>query len=417
MIPDDFAPLLDAVLEGRADEEQFARFQGLLRADPRLIDAYTDQAHLHALLEWRSGQAGVRRVSNVSRAWIGRVAAAFILAAVGALFPVAAGNGEVATILESSDPALQAGERVSPGLLAVGDGTLKVYFDRGITLTVEGPAEMVVESGMRVSMNRGRATARVEPLGRGFTLETPQARIQDLGTEFGIDVESSGATGVAVFEGIVDVHRGGAPQRLLKGQGVRIEAGKDVERLVSIERDHDRWSPRPQLGGVIDGVRDNLRGTRCFYQVVRGGLTEDAAAFVDRTHEWNGMDEIGIPIEILGADYVMPFMDDKRAEGLEMTVLLSQPADLFVLWDDRVPPADWLKADFEDTRLDIGLDEGPSGGARLAYTTERGAGKSVDTRFSVWRCRQVVAGEVRLGSLGMNAARFSMYGVAAKAVE
>jgi ferric-dicitrate binding protein FerR (iron transport regulator) len=221
VIPEDFSALIDAVLEGRADEAQFDRFQSLLRADPRLIDAYTDQAHLHALLEWRAGRVrpegqakDVRR-----RSWAGAAAAAALLAALTLLFRAPEAPIEVATVLECSDESLRAGSRVKMGDgLYVGDATLRLAFDRGVFLTIEGPAEMDVVSGMRLVMRRGRATARVEQLGQGFTLETPEARVRDLGTEFGVDVDSSGATGVAVFEGKVDVLSKGDALRLSKGE-------------------------------------------------------------------------------------------------------------------------------------------------------------------------------------------------------
>jgi hypothetical protein len=419
MIPEEFTPLLDAVLEGRADEAQFDRFQALLRSAPELIHAYTDQAHLHALLDWRAGRVRPDARSAPRRsAWIGRAAAALLLAGLGALFGAREGRREVATVLECSDESLPAGSRVGLGLLTVGDATLRLAFDRGVWLTIEGPAEMEVLSAKEMRVFRGRATARVEPLGRGFVMWSTQARVVDLGTEFGIDVEPLGATGVAVFEGEVDVEHNGEPVRLLKGEGRMIQGGK-AERLVSIERDAALgvWTPRPQPAGVIASVSDNLRGSACFYQVVAGGLHEDVPAYVDRIHEWNGVGDLGIPEELLGADYVMTFMDDKRAEWLEMTVTLNRAAELFVLWDDRCPPAPWLLDAFEDTRLDIGLDEGASNPKRASTVTERGPGRSIDTRFSVWRRRSTEAGEVSLGSMGRKAAGFAMYGVAAKPLE
>lgn len=412
-LPEDFAPLIDALLEGRADDAQFERLQSLLRQRPDLVDAYTDQAELHALLEWRAGRVAkpARR-----RGWVGAAAAAVLLAALGSLFLAPEGRVEVATVLECSDESIPAGSRIPLGPLAVGDATLRLAFDRGVFLTIEGPAEMDVVSGMELRMGRGRATARVEPLGRGFLLGTPEARVRDLGTEFGVDIESSGATGVAVFEGVVDLLHPSDPVRLLKGEGRRIQNGK-VERLVSIERDASSgvWNSRPYPEGVIASVSDNLRGAGRFYQIVRGGFGEDAVAFVDRLHEWNGIGETGLPSELVGADYVMPFMDDKLTAAFEMTVSLSHDAELYVFWDDRCPPTAWLLDAFEDTRLDVGLDEGPF--KRNPLTTARGPGKSVDTVFSVWRRKSDKAGEVRLGSLGQTAGGYAMYGVAAKGLE
>jgi hypothetical protein len=418
VIPEEFSSLCDAVLDGRADEAQFDRFQALLRSNPRLVDAYTDQAHLHALLEWRAGRVRPEAKPLPRRGWAGLAAAAALLFSLGVLQLAPAGRLEVATVLECSDESVVPGSRVKLGDdIFVGDATLRLAFDRGVWLTIEGPADMRVVSGMELRMGRGRATARVEPLGRGFLLGTPAARVRDLGTEFGVDVDFSGSTGVAVFEGEVDLLHKGDPLRLLKGEGRLIQDGK-MERLVSIERDAEGgvWTSRPAPVGVIASVRDNLRASGRFYQIVRGGFGEDATAYVDRSHEWNGLGEIGLPEELMGADYIMAIMDDKRSEAFEMTVTLSHAAELYVLWDDRCPPAKWLKESFEDTRLDVGLDEGPSKD-QPAFSTARGPGKSVETRFSVWRRRSDEAGEVRLGSMGRGAEKYAMYGVAAKGRE
>jgi hypothetical protein len=78
-----------------------------------------------------------------------------------------------------------------------------------------------------------------------------------------------------------------------------------------------------------------------------------------------------------------------------------------VFFDDRVETPDWLKADFEDTGVDIGLDEGPwlmeldEEARKLdTNTTAAGGGNSVDNVFSVWRRRCPNGGTVALGHGG-----------------
>ena len=53
-----------------------------------------------------------------------------------------------------------------------------------------------------------------------------------------------------------------------------------------------------------------------------------------------------------------------------------------MLFDDRVPPPEWLKRDFVDTSWDIGSDEGYPD---RDIGTSSGEGKSIDHVFSVWR--------------------------------
>ncbi len=48
--------MLDAVIDRRCDEETLRRFEGLVRDDLRVREAYLEQVRMHALLEWRHGR-------------------------------------------------------------------------------------------------------------------------------------------------------------------------------------------------------------------------------------------------------------------------------------------------------------------------------------------------------------------------
>jgi hypothetical protein len=116
-----------------------------------------------------------------------------------------------------------------------------------------------------------------------------------------------------------------------------------------------------------------------------------------------------------------------------MKVELARPANLYIFFDDRVEPPDWLKANFQDTEVDIGLDEGPwlmqldEEARKLdVNTTDIGGGKSIDNIFSVWRRRCVDGGTVTLGNSGawgVDRIGFggkggrAMYGIAATPLE
>ena len=170
-----------------------------------------------------------------------------------------------------------------------------------------------------------------------------------------------------------------------------------------------------------------------------------ARAFVDRFHQWNGLDGQGLPEELVGADYVMAFNNDKWAQGIRLQIDLSAPATVYVLMDERVPPPRWLTDRFSRTAMRVGLDEGwhasdgrpatlsPSGSllpiaarlgdARLAdsqglssqspYQTGVGPGDSVDATYRVWERQVAEATRVEFGSPGQPHERTSMYGIAA----
>jgi ferric-dicitrate binding protein FerR (iron transport regulator) len=117
------------------------------------------------------------------------------------------------------------GDRLPKRALALNAGIVKIAFDNGNQVIIEGPARFTVtEAG--VTLDKGALTAVVTPAGRGFRVATPKARVTDLGTEFGV-LASADATRVAVFNGTVRVEgsAGGAmPQELSAGSAVEATA-------------------------------------------------------------------------------------------------------------------------------------------------------------------------------------------------
>lgn len=441
---DGIESLIDAVIDGRCDDEGKRRLEGLVRDDPKIREAYLEQIRMHALLEWRHGQVEPnveRAVPLRSRWWRpalnrrGLAALAFVGVGLGVLAwrfaGPSAGRGGIGTLVEARDVAWPEGQspigvndRIGPGAIRCDSGVLKIAFDSGALVTLEGPADLKILSGMRLRADRGRLTARVSEEAKGFTIETPNTTVVDQGTEFGVEVDGAGLTGVVVFEGLVDLARPEAddprqPIRQLKqGQGLRVDREGLVSRIVSVERRRgvDEWSTDPSADGdaVIRSVGDNLRGigNSKYYQIVRRGLGEDAPAYVDRPHQWNGVGPEGIPAILRGADYIMPFNDDKWTRGLEITVELARSSSLFVFMDAREKHPAWLTERFTDTGLKIGLDEGSWPDPTL-YKVHVGPGKSINQTFSVWRRDAGPDETIRLGSLEGGRNNRAMYGIAA----
>jgi hypothetical protein len=186
-------------------------------------------------------------------------------------------------------------------------------------------------------------------------------------------------------------------------------AKKSYEFLQANPTDHRPDSDRHVIARVSDNIHAG-KGKKVFacYQTTFEGLHEDSLAYSDnRNHQWNGLTAAGLPNFLCGADYIETFNDYRYMEDFEMKVELARPANLYIFFDDRVETPDWLKANFEDTGVDIGLDEGPWGTQvdekfrKLdVNTTASGGGNSIDNIFSVWRRRCVDGGTVTLGNAG-----------------
>ena len=127
-----------------------------------------------------------------------------------------------------------------------------------------------------------------------------------------------------------------------------------------------------------------------FYQTTYRGLQDDALAFSDSPHhQWNGLTSDGLPDFLLGADYIKTFNDYRYMQNFEMKVEFSRPANLYVFADNRLAAPAIGSGKFEDTGVDIGLDEGPwlrtISPRKLrkvdVHTTATGRGNSIDNVF------------------------------------
>lgn len=315
--------------------------------------------------------------------------------------------------------------------LELTDGAIELTFDAGAQVTVFAPADFTIMSSTSIECKRGRVTTLVGERGKGFIVLTPQAKVVDLGTQFGLSVSDSGETEVVVFQGSVNMSSAGtenAPvRRLSQGDALVLKKSGQFERVVSIQRNDflravESFRQQPSEPVIAD-VHDNIRteeGVKS-YQIVRNGFDEDALCFVDRNHQWNGIDKTGLPKFLLGADYIMPFNDDKFCTTLELKVRLLRPASLYVFLDNNMEVPAWVRKDFKDTGIDIGLDGGQTEWHQH-NSLDIGAGRSVDFPFSVWRRDIKEAGTVTLGpvnppKVGTRSYGFNMYGIAAVAAE
>lgn len=346
-------------------------------------------------------------------------------------------NGEIATLTRliqthwrAETDARDALSRLRAGEeIWLESGQAEILFDSGVEVVLTGPAHLKVQSNMSASVEYGTFSARVGPRGKGFTIQTPSAEVVDLGTEFGLAVNRAGETEVAVFSGIVDLSYDDpspeistARQRLNQGEALRVGLNGQTQRVVLIDSERfpmagSQWVSRSKTGSVIESVSDNLRSShsRSFYRIVRGGFGEDAAAFVDRGHQWNGISESGIPEFLLGADYVMPFNDDKLQDTLAVTVVLAKPAIVYLLFDNNMSRPDWLTSHFVDTNFDIGLDQDASKYRPLKHVGV-GPAESIDDTFSIWRREVPEAGPVMLGGVSAPEDKergYNMYGIVA----
>lgn len=117
---------------------------------------------------------------------------------------------DVATVIDiyrtqwsNTDIELQKGTRLFDNRkpLNLTKGVMKVQFDNGVQVVVEGPAIFSLEADERMRLAYGKLYVKVPKQAIGFRVNTPSCGVIDLGTEFGMDVNDRGDTSVHLFKG------------------------------------------------------------------------------------------------------------------------------------------------------------------------------------------------------------------------
>lgn len=144
------------------------------------------------------------------------------------------------------EPVLQDGR------IDVAAGLVQLTHQGGATVVIEGPASYQLLGPASGRLVRGRITVRTEhgdrsedlredaaPLTPLFTVHTPKRLVHDLGTEFGVQVDEGGDTGVYVFEGLVELATAdrNAPART---SAIRLAVGESagIDEAGRIEQDN-----------------------------------------------------------------------------------------------------------------------------------------------------------------------------------
>ena len=137
---------------------------------------------------------------------------------------------EAPTNLES----LEAGRRLS-----LEKGLAEITYSNKAQVVIEGPVSYTVDSPKSGVLDKGKLFARADTeQSRQFTIVTPNAKFVDLGTEFGVEVDTKGHSAVAVFSGNVKAAAkladGGwtQPISVTKGEAVVCEGEKFTPLVV-----------------------------------------------------------------------------------------------------------------------------------------------------------------------------------------
>lgn len=99
---------------------------------------------------------------------------------------------------------LSLGDQINTGTrVALESGLVKLTFECGAEVVLQGPCDFEIESPMLGFLRSGRITANVPRRAFTFAIRAPGVDFVDLGTDFGINVDDQGHSELHVFEGEV----------------------------------------------------------------------------------------------------------------------------------------------------------------------------------------------------------------------
>ena len=298
--------LADRLCDEGLSAFEAARLSQLLRSSEDLRERYLNYRDLHASLAWNGrgsrvstslfdepappespparawpyvvGRQAANFAASMTVAWRHRPLAASLALAMSLMLLIGLGwlawpASPAAQLVRTCDAVWLADSKLlSPAEKSKGNyyqtinlsagkklrltsGLAELRFRSGAIVVLEGPAAFEILGRNRGRLETGKLVAHVPPAARGFQVETPHARVIDLGTEFAMFVQQTSepngqhsSTEVHVLAGQVEVaaqhNRTGADSPSLQknissGAAVRAEAG--LNSLTTIASQPERF--------------------------------------------------------------------------------------------------------------------------------------------------------------------------------
>ena len=123
---------------------------------------------------------------------------------------------EVATISDSINAEWSYSKPIKEGIrlsthsepIHLNRGIVKLVTDENVEVILEGPTEFRFLSYSELKLNYGKLFAHVSDQGLGFSVSTPNSKVVDLGTEFGVLCQINGDTEVYMYKGKASLFAG-----------------------------------------------------------------------------------------------------------------------------------------------------------------------------------------------------------------
>ena len=217
-------------------------------------------------------------------------------------------------------------------------GVAKIVYDNGVDVLIEGPSEFEIER-KGIYLKYGKLYSKVSKDGQGFTIDCPNTKFVDLGTEFGVISDREGSSELHVLDGKVQMYAGMEDsekyaQAVYGGNAVNFDA--DAGRLEEIGlasnefvRQIDSSSKFIWRGQGFINLADMVGGGNGFGSgKLERGIYPYTGEFIDNFHWYNSEGTMQEPIyaEVAGSEFIdCVFVPD----GSKGPIRVSTEGDMF----------------------------------------------------------------------------------------
>ena len=257
--------------DGKLTTSEETELEILLREDPEMRSLFARSLHLDAELRHDPRlinnlvspneapipiATGKRLNRFIPLTLLAAAACVMITVAIQAFIrhkPIASGAPTVATLVKShscrwggSTLPTAEGSRITAGTFELMEGLATLKFDSGAEVVLEAPATLEIIDAMNCRLKRGTVVADVPHTAIGFTVDTKDAKVVDLGTRFGVSADEDGKYLVHVIEGLVEVGHKGEPGMKKVTPAQALDRGLLKKKLNPQSTDDDetnRWQP------------------------------------------------------------------------------------------------------------------------------------------------------------------------------
>lgn len=240
---DDMTNLIHKYLDGDLTQEELQQLSSWIKMAPENAEQFAELSLIHDKIQstlnfertFESPQHEQKDIYHLFRHPIAIAASILALISLVITLNIFQTGRSYATLVQSvdaewEDSILSVGKRLEKGILNLKKGIVRIQFDDGVEVTLQGPAQYSILQEGITKLESGLLTATVPPGAEGFQVMTPSAKVVDLGTAFAVEQIDATNARISVFDGEVEVGNleHNSTTLLKEGEAIQLNDGPEL---------------------------------------------------------------------------------------------------------------------------------------------------------------------------------------------